>query len=85
MPPQALQTLSHNVLRQRNGPYRSTETLSIRDTFKKIITVEMVDLIVRYTNKKAKKIYDNYNEKHPDSQRSWKPVTIQEIYAFLGS
>lgn len=45
-PPQVHQTPSHNVLRQRSGPHRSTETLSIGDTFKRIITVEMVDLIV---------------------------------------
>lgn len=83
-PPQVHQTPSHNVLRQRSGPHRSTETLSIRDTFTKIITVEMVDLIVRCTNKKANKVYDHYNVMNPNSQRSWKPVTSQEMYAFFG-
>lgn len=83
-PPQVHQTPSHNVLRQRSGPHRSTETLSIGDTFKRIITVEMVDLIVRYTNKKANKVYDNYNAKNPDSQRLWTPVAIQEMCAFIG-
>ncbi|XP_071052904.1 uncharacterized protein [Onthophagus taurus] len=83
-PPQVRQTPSHNVLRQRSGPHRSTERLSVRDTFKTIITVEMVDLIVCYTNNKATKVYNNYNGNNPDSQRLWKPITIQEMYAFIG-
>ena len=48
------QTASHNVLHQRSGPCRSIDTLSVGYTFKKIMTVEMVDLIVRCTNKKSK-------------------------------
>nr|XP_022906882.1 uncharacterized protein LOC111418576 [Onthophagus taurus] len=83
-PPQVRQTPSHNVLRQRSGPHRSTESLSVQDTFKTIITVEMVDLIVCYTNNKATKVYNNYNGNNPDSQRLWKPITIQEMYAFIG-
>ena len=83
-PPEVHQTASHNVLRQRRGPCRSTDTLSVGDTFKKIITVEMVDLIVRCTNKKAKTVYDNYNSNNPNSNRSWRPVTTQEMYAFIG-
>lgn len=81
---QVRKTSSQNLLRQRSGPHKSTELLSIRDTFTKIITIEMVDLIVRYTNKKAKKVYDCHNEKNPNSQRSWKPVSAQEMYAFFG-
>lgn len=83
-PPDVHQAASHNVVRQRSGPARSTETLSIVDTFKKIVTVEMVDLIVRYTNQKAKQVYDTYNATNPESTRSWRPVTTQEIYAFMG-
>ena len=52
--PEVHQTASHNVLRQRSEPCRSTEPLSVGDTFKKIITVEMVDLTVRCTNKKQR-------------------------------
>ena len=58
--------------------------MSVGDTFKKIIIVEIVDLIVRCTNKKAKTIYDNYNSNNPNSNRSWRPVTTQEMYLFIG-
>ncbi|XP_071567686.1 piggyBac transposable element-derived protein 4-like [Temnothorax nylanderi] len=83
-PPQVHQTLSHNILRQRSGPHKSTETLSVRDTFTKIITPEMVDLIIRHTNRKAEEVYNKYNAENPNSQRSWKAVTPQEFYAFSG-
>jgi len=36
-PPQVYKTSSQNVLRQRSGPHRFTEFLSIRDTFTKIL------------------------------------------------
>lgn len=83
-PPSQHQTAAHNVVRQRSGPHRSTEMLSISETFKKIFTYEMVDIIVRHTNKKAEATYQNYNADHPDSQHQWKPVTIPEIYSFFG-
>ena len=43
----------------------------------------MVDLIVRCKNKKTKTIYDNYNSNNPNSNRSWRPVTTQEMYRFI--
>lgn len=70
------QTASHNVVRQQSGPHRSTVTLSISDTFKKIFTVDMVDIIVRHTNKKAVSLYAAFNAAHLDSKREWKNVTV---------
>ncbi|KAI4487105.1 hypothetical protein M0802_012019 [Mischocyttarus mexicanus] len=45
-PPIQHQTPSRNIFRQRSGPHRSTETLSISETFKRVFNVEMVDRIV---------------------------------------
>ncbi|CAB3221176.1 unnamed protein product [Arctia plantaginis] len=75
------QTAAHNIVRQRSGPHRSTEMLSISETFKKIFTYEMVDIIVRHTNKAT---YQHYNADHPDSPHQWKPITIPETYSFFG-
>lgn len=75
---------THNILRQRSGPHRSTETLSISETFKRVFTAEMVDLIVRHTNKKASTVYEIYNEKNPTKkQLIWTNLILQEFYAFL--
>ncbi|XP_014098495.2 uncharacterized protein [Bactrocera oleae] len=83
-PPTQHQTAAHNVVRRRSRPHRSTETLSISETFKKIFTYEMVDIIVRHTNKKAETIFQEYNPNHTNLQHQWKPVTIPEIYWFFG-
>lgn len=83
MPPPEHQVAVHNIVRQRGGPHRSTETLSIEETFKKIFNENMVDIIVRHTNKKALSIYAVYNVDHSNSPRQWKPVTIPELYSFF--
>ena len=69
-------------MRQRSGPSKSTETLSISDIFLKIFTVEMPDIVTRHTNKKAFSVYSSLNL-NSDSKREWKPVTVQEIYSFM--
>jgi len=70
-------------VRPQSGPHRSTTTLSISDTFKKIFTVDTVDIIARHTNKKALSVYAAFNAAHPDSKREWKHVTVQEMYSFM--
>ena len=83
-PPQNHQTPLRNIIRQRAGPHRSTQMLSISNTFKKIISVEMVDIIVRCTNRKAEATFQEYNNKYPEKEpRVWKRVTPQEMYAFF--
>jgi len=79
------QTARCNVLRQRSGPHKSTELLSMSHTFQKIFTAEMVDIIVRHTNAKAISTYATYNEDNPDKkQLKWNNLTSQEFRAFLG-
>lgn len=84
-PRHARQTRQHNILRQRSGPARSTATLSILNTFKLLMSPDMVNLIIRYTNQKAENTYSQYNESHPETPpKTWKAVTMSEMYAFIG-
>lgn len=79
------QTRQQNILRQRSGPARSTTMMSIVNTYKCFMTPEMVDIIVRYTNKKAEATYAELNAKHPEAEpETWKKVTLSEMYAFIG-
>ena len=58
--------------------------LSISDTDRRIVSLEVVDIIVPRTNKKAETVYEEYNSKHPENESHvWKKVTRQEIYAFF--
>ena len=68
---------------QRSGLHRNTRTLSIDKTFKTIFTADIADIIVRHTNKKALSVYAVFNAAHQNSNREWKPFTIQEIYSFM--
>lgn len=69
---------------QRRGPHRNTKPLSFSDTFKRIFTDEMIDMMVCHTNKKATTKYQEWNANNPEKAFEWKPVTFQEMYSFLG-
>ncbi|XP_077129868.1 uncharacterized protein LOC143785081 [Ranitomeya variabilis] len=49
------QTKSRNVLRQRGGPAAISNLYTAKELFKSIMTPEMCDIILRETNRKAKR------------------------------
>ncbi|XP_077116944.1 uncharacterized protein LOC143773353 [Ranitomeya variabilis] len=55
------QTKSRNVLRQRGGPAAISNLYTAKELFKSIMTPEMCDIILRETNRKAKRVCDAYN------------------------
>lgn len=57
------QTAAHNIMRQKPGPARCTKDLTITETFKLIFTDEMLDIVLRQTNRKGKSVYDLANQK----------------------
>lgn len=84
-PPVCQQIRSHNIIRTRSGPLRMTESMTGMQCFKSYFTIEMVDIIVRHTNKKANSTYDAYNAANPTKrQLKWRDTTVAEIYAFIG-
>ncbi|KRY57856.1 PiggyBac transposable element-derived protein 4 [Trichinella britovi] len=83
--PSATQTRSHNAVRQMSAVLRTTAS-GIQcpgDALKLLITFAMVNLIVQNTNK-IENVRREWNEKHPDAMKSWKPTDEKEIYAFIG-
>ncbi|CAL1687546.1 unnamed protein product [Lasius platythorax] len=79
------QTPAGSIIRKRSGPHRSTNTLSIRDTFRCFFSPEMIDVVLKCTNQKACAVYNEWNRKNPDkNQKVWKSVTSREFEAFLG-
>ena len=58
-PPNTGRFRTHNILRcARHGPVQRTNGLSILETFKLIMSEEIFDIIIRETNRKAKKWYN---------------------------
>lgn len=56
------------IVRQRAGPHISTEMLLFSRTFKKFVTLEMVNIIVWCTKKKAE--CQDYNIMHLQNEQS---------------
>jgi hypothetical protein len=86
--PSATRQRSHNVLRDnRSGPNRKFQSMSLIQIFKSFITEEMVDIIVRETNRKAVESQQAKDTTHPlpnKQPRVWQAVTVDEIYAVIG-
>ena len=80
--------LAHNILRSsQSGPTRKTERLSIIKTFKLLMSDEMIDIIVRETNRKAQQIYEREqvtNSAKSASMHTFKTLTTSEFEAYLG-
>jgi len=75
------QTTVRNIVKQRAGAHRSTETLLICDTFKKMMSNEMID-IVRCTKKKALIVYEEYDNKSRKAARMKKCNIARNVRIF---
>lgn len=84
---------SHNVLRQIGGPAAISNLYTAKELFKSIMTPEMCDIILRETNRKAKRVCEAYNnqlvQRFPDyskrpPQKTVEPFTETELDVFLG-
>jgi Transposase IS4 len=66
------------------GPHDSTKNISIVQTFRLFINDEMLEIIVKYTNKEANVFYEQWNLQNPNKIKHWKLLTIDELLAFIG-
>ena len=92
-PPPNAQTRSRNILRHRGGPAAISNLYTAKQLFKSIMTSEMCDIILRETNRKAKRVCDAYNNrlvqrfrdysKRPP-QKTFEAFSETELDAFLG-
>lgn len=83
--PKVTRVQRHNILRQKPGPVPSTKCLSAAQTFKCIFSEEMIDIIVRETNRKADRVYAKWNAENPDKPaKKLKEFTQDELYAYIG-
>ena len=70
------QTISRNILRERQGLAGNTTNLSTIKTFNTILSKEICCTIVRETNRKGKAATALYNAKE------FIPFTVEEYHAF---
>lgn len=76
---------AHNILTEKSG--LSTYSVDIAgdvDAINLFITKEMKDIICRFTNQEAMRVYNIYNEQIPDKEKRWKEMSKTELDAFIG-
>lgn len=87
------QTRSRNILRQRGGPAATSNLFTEKELFKSIMSPEMCDIILRETNRKARRVYEAFNnnlaERFRNASerpplRTFEPFTEVELSAFIG-
>lgn len=87
------QPINRNILRQRSGAALGSNILTAQQIFKSFLSTEMCDIILRETNRKGKKIIDDYNlnmtQKFPNvadrpKTKIFQPFTEEELDAFFG-
>lgn len=84
-PPNNRQTLKQNLLRMKPGPAKTTQMLSVRETFKFIFDQVMCNIIIKETNRKSKCTLSQWNTENPDKpQKLWNDLTEEEFDGYLG-
>ncbi|KAF2905800.1 hypothetical protein ILUMI_00376 [Ignelater luminosus] len=84
-PPKTGRVRKHNILREKSGPTKSTQMLSICETFKCMFSDVMCNIIIRETNQKANSVCAAYNAENPGNlAKVWKSFTPEEFEEYLG-
>ena len=70
----------------RNPPGIRKESISVKEctAFHKVLTPEILDIVMRETNREAERVYASWNNEHTNNQKPWKMVSINELNAFIG-
>jgi len=75
----------HNIVREREGPRGdAVRATNMIDIFKAFITDDMIDIIVQHTNEEGVRVFQAWNQTHPDKPREFKPTSAKEIWSVIG-
>lgn len=83
--PKTSKSRSSNILREKKGlTNRSNNVSSIIDCFKLFFSEDLMEIVMKYTNKKARDFIKSYNDNHTNPVEPWIDVDSTEMQAFLG-
>jgi len=83
-PPNRGRRRVQDIVREQSGITATARVTSILESFALFLTDEMIDIIVRETNREAQRVFADWNTAHHDQQKIWKVTTDNEIKAFVG-
>ena len=83
-PNAAVRTTAANLLRQKTGVTSAGKISSIGEAFSLFITDEMLDIIIRETNRYAMNYYRKKAEQTGENAQEWTDIDIIEMKATIG-
>lgn len=72
------------VRQQRRLQPRAREIQNPLNAFRLFLSEQIVDIIVRETNRKARAVHAEWNLAHPEEQKEWTETNDVEMEAFIG-
>ena len=73
-----------DIIRQHAGITAEGRVENIKDAFGLFLTNEILDIIMRETNREANRVFGQWNMDHAEHQKTWKPLNQNELKAFVG-
>lgn len=73
-----------DIIRNPPGVRRDGIVSTELQAFRLFVTAEMLDLIVRETNREAERQIEMWNNSHPGHHKEWKVLTLDELEAVIG-
>jgi len=73
-----------DIIRHHPGVTPEGHVQTIKAAFELFVTPEMLDIIMRETNREASRVYAEWNTAHPNNPKNWTETNIPELKAFIG-
>ena len=83
-PPNIGRCRAQDIIRTPPGITNAGRCNTIEESFSFFMTPEMLDLVVLETNHEANRNIREWNENHPQNQRTWVATDRMEMKAFIG-
>ena len=83
-PPALGRRQQQDIIRHHPGVTPEGNVQTIKAAFGLFVTPEILDIIMRETNREATRVYAEWNTAHPNNQRNWTETNISELKPFIG-
>ena len=82
-PPAVGRRQLQDIIRNPPGITNDARKETMSEVFNLFVSNEILDIIVRETNREARRWHEAWNTNHPDNIKEWKAVTLQELKALI--
>ena len=73
-----------DIIRNPPGVTVGRNLTTLKDAFELFITPDILDIIMRETNREANRVCTEWNAQHQNSNKQWVPLSLPELKAFIG-